>query len=136
MSQFWITDSDKSFEDFLKFTRALYEKERYIMWKWHTGKQRTEIQNNALHLYCQNLAVSLNDGGYDFMLVMNTDAEIPWSKVSAKEFLWRPIQKAITGKASTTRPTRAEYPQIYDALNSHLAIKYGISEPWPVKDRE
>jgi len=130
-----VTNNDQTFEDFMRFAKALYEKEKYVMWRWNTGKQRSELQNNALHLYCEQLAEALNDGGYDFMQVMNTDAELPWSKPSVKEFLWRPVQIAITGKSSTTRPTREEYPQIYEALNRHIATKWGVGVPWPVKEK-
>lgn len=133
MSQFWIANSKETSEQFIEFARTLYKKEHYVMWRWNTGKQRSELQNNAMHLYCEQLAEALNDAGYDFMQVMNTEADIPWSKESAKEFLWRPIQKSITGKTSTTRPTRDEYPKIYDALNNHLATKFGVGVPWPVK---
>ena len=132
MSQHWITDSDKSLEDFILFARMTHEKHKYILWRWTTGKQRSELQSNALHLYCGQLAEELNSAGYDFMQVMNNDAEIPWSKTSVKEFLWRPIQKSITGKSSTKLPSRDEYFQIYEALNRHIATRWGVSVPWPI----
>ena len=134
MSQHWITNSDRTFDDFLLFAREMQIKHKYMLWQWTTGQQRSALQNNSLHLYCGQLATGLNDAGFDFMQVMNTDALLPWAQPSVKEFLWRPIQKSITGKVSTKRPTREEYPMIYEALNRHIATRWGVSVPWPVKE--
>ena len=48
-----------------------------------------------------------------------------------KKFLWRPIQKAVTGKESTAHLKKEEYNQVYEVLNRHLADKFGVSVPFP-----
>ena len=66
------------------------------------AKQRTLTQNRCLHLFCEWLAETLNDAGKDMRSTLRHDVEIPWTRESVKEHLWRPIQKAMTEKHSTT----------------------------------
>ena len=57
--------------------------------------------------------------------------DIPWDRERIKEFLWRPIQVAMTGKASTTELNTVEPSEIYAVLDRHLGEKFGIHIPWP-----
>lgn len=96
-------------------------------------KQRTTTQNKAKHKYFELLAVALNDAGLDMRKVLKEGVDIPWNKDAVKEHLWRPIQKVITGKASTTELTTAEPSEIYNVLSRHISYKFGINIPWPSK---
>lgn len=101
------------------------------------AKQRTLTQNKALHLFLKKLAEVLNDAGYDMRRTLKHDAEIPWTTENAKEFLWRPIQKALTQKTSTTEITTVEPTQIHDVLCRHLGSKLGVvCPPWPKKNKK
>ena len=92
---------------------------------------RTPTQNNALHLYFEQLAETLNNAGLDVRVVLKPDVDIPWSKTMVKELLWRPIQKIYLKKKSTTRLTRAEVDQVYKILDRHLADKFGVLVDFP-----
>lgn len=93
---------------------------------------RTPTQNAALHLLLRQLAEQLNDAGFSMMRVLKHDAEIPWTEVSVKEHLWRPVQEAMTGKVSTADCDKLEYSDIWEALSRHLAQTLGITPlPWP-----
>lgn len=93
---------------------------------------RTLKQNAALHKFCEMLAEQLNDAGLDMRKVMKPDVDIPWSMLTAKEHLWRPVQKAMTDKTSTTEADTAEYSEIYSVLMRHLSEKFnGVYVPWP-----
>lgn len=95
-------------------------------------KQRTIQQNKALHKYCEMLAESLNSAGYEMKAVLAVkQVDVPWTRESVKEVLWRPIQEAMTGKESTTQLDRMEPSQIYEVLNRHIAQNFGVSVPWP-----
>lgn len=96
-------------------------------------KQRTLQQNAALHLYFQLVADTLNEAGLDMRAVLKPEVEIPWSKNSVKEFMWRPIQRLQLQKKSTTELTTKDIDIIYDTMNRHLA-KHGIHEPFPSID--
>lgn len=96
--------------------------------------KRTTQQNRALHLYFQMVADELNKAGLDMRVVLKPEIDIPWSKQSVKEFLWRPVQKAYLGKRSTTELTTTDIDAIYDTLNRHLSSRlgeFGTHIPFP-----
>jgi len=95
-----------------------------------TEKQRTIQQNKALHLYFQLIANALNDAGLDMRAVLKPGVEIPWTKQSIKDHLWRPIQKLYLKKQSTTELLSKDIDKIFDILNRHIA-KFGVSEAFP-----
>jgi hypothetical protein len=103
--------------------------------KASTGKTRTSLQNKCLHKWLGELADALNNAGLHMMLVLRHDAEIPWDMDLAKKFLWRPIQKVMTGHESTRDPTPKDYIAIQETLIAHLAKTQGVSVEWPSVDR-
>lgn len=96
-------------------------------------KQRTLKQNAAIHKYFSLLAQALNDAGYDMKKVLRPEIDISWNEYMVKEYLWRGLQKAMTGKVSTTELETHEISKVYEELNRHLASKLGISVPFPEK---
>ena len=127
----FIVNSDQSKAEFDEIMSQLYDKHKFLRIQVKTGRQRTSAQNRALHKYFQMLADALNDAGYDMQQTLRHDAEIPWSPEMVKELLWRPLQKAVLDKESTTEAHRGEYSKVYDVLNRHLSSKLGIHVPWP-----
>jgi hypothetical protein len=95
------------------------------------SEQRTLRQNAALHKYFQLLAERLNDAGLDLRAVLKPSIEIPWTKDSVKEHLWRPVQELCLKKDSTTELTTAEVGRVYEVLNRFLGEKHGVHEPFP-----
>lgn len=95
-------------------------------------KQRTSQQNRALHKWCELMATALNDAGYPLKAVLeHKTTDVDWSGPLVKEALWRPIQKAITGKTSTAELSKQEIDPIYETLNRHLGTHFHIHVPWP-----
>lgn len=129
-----IINSTHSKELFILQMSKLYDEHKYLRVTIKTGKQRTGLQNRSLHLYLTMLAEGLNDAGLDMKKTLKPDIDIPWTIENAKEFLWKPIQKALTKKDSTTKPTTKEYVYIYEVLSRHLVDKFGINIPWPRKE--
>ena len=134
MSEEWLVNSDHTKEMFLKHVEKMYNEHKYITFTYKTGKQRTKKQNSALHVYFKLLADKFNDAGLDMKKVLKPEIDIPWTEKTIKEFLWRPVQKAILDKSSTTKPDRKEYTEVYEVLNRHTAEKFGISLPFPSKE--
>jgi hypothetical protein len=91
--------------------------------------QRTDQQNKALHLWFEHLAEFLNDAGLDQRTVLKPSIEIPWTRESIKEQIWRPVQVAYLEKKSTTELQKDEIDKIYDILNRHLSEKFHVSLP-------
>lgn len=129
-----VINSQAAFDGYLDHLKDQWEKHKYLRVDMKIGKQRSLTQNKCLHLYCRQLADALNDAGLDFRQVIKDGVDVPWSPDMAKNYLWRPIQKAITKHESTTKPERAQYSEIYDVLNRHISAKFGIFVPWPSKD--
>ena len=83
-----------------------------------------------MHLWFDQLSTALNDAGLDKRVILKAETEIPWSRHSIKESMWRPVQKILLGKDSTTEPTPSQYIEIYEVINRKMAEK-GIHVPWP-----
>lgn len=127
---------------------ALAQAHRELDRQWHEhkwlevdfrrkAKQRTLTQNRALHLFCQWLADTLNEADLDMRKTLREDVEVPWTQASVKEYLWRPIQVAMTDKQSTTEITTVEPTDIHAVLSRHLGQRLGIVCPeWPKRDQE
>jgi len=98
--------------------------------------QRSEKQNKSIHLYFSHIAEELNNAGYTVQLVLKEKVDLEWDATKVKELLWRPAQKAITGKKSTIDLRKTgEIDYIYDHLNRHLAEKFHIHVPFPTQEQ-
>ena len=132
---FAVINSEQSLELFIQNLRATYQNKKWLMVQVTNEKQRSQLQNNALHLWCGMVANMLNEKGLDVREVLSVSKrqEIPWTTSAVKEHLWRPVQVAHCGKSSTTKASTKDYPAIYDALNKALGQSFGISVPWPTR---
>src|SRR3990167_6043254 len=96
--------------------------------------ERTISQNNALHKYCELIAIALNDAGYSIPEVLkHFKMEVEWSKENVKEILWRTAQERRFKKHSTTKLLKhKEIDLIYDVMNRFLGEKLHIENiPFP-----
>lgn len=132
MTDIQIND-DKALEDYIMFLRAKFKKDKAIKVSVKSAKTRSLTQNRALHLFCKQLSVALNDAGFDFREFVKEGYPVPFNEALVKEYLWGPIQRAVTGFDSSTKPEPKQYSEIYDALNMKL-LEHGLFVPWPCKD--
>lgn len=99
-------------------------------------KQRTFSQNSALHLWFDLLANELNEAGYTVQLVLKEKVDLDWDGSKVKELLWRPAQKAILGKNSTTELSKIEdIDKVFDHLNRHISERFGLSVQFPSQEQ-
>ena len=97
-----------------------------------TGGQRTNTQNNALHLWCQLCADFLNAAGLDQRVVLNPEAEIPWSKTAFMDGVWRVVQQAQYGTTSTRQLGKLDPSTVEETIRRHLLNTKGVDlPPWP-----
>ena len=95
-------------------------------------KTITSKQFNALHVWCEMVAESLNAAGLDQRIVLKPSVAIDWSKDSVKQYLFKPLLEAMTGKTSTTDQDTVEPSKVADTMARHLGEKFGITLPeWP-----
>lgn len=96
----------------------------------------TGRQQRSLHLWFSLLATELNAGGYSVQLVLKEKMDLDWDAAMVKDLLWRPAQKALVRKESTTKLTKTkEIDLIFDHLNRHIGEKFSVHVPWPHFDR-
>ena len=116
----------------LEFLAGIPDGSEIEMVKTKPGK-RTNRQNNSLHLYLSMLSKALTDAGLDMKKTLKPEIDIPWDEggVLAKKFLWKPLQEAILGVESTTKPDTKGYSQVYDVLHRAMSEKHGVNVSWP-----
>jgi len=129
-----LINSEQALEAAIVQLRMQFNEKKYIKAKLSYGRSRTLTQNRALHKFCQILADKLNEAGLDQKKVLKPEVEIPWTMEAVKEGLWKPVQEAVTGLKSTTKPETSQYSDIYEVLNRHLTTKLGVHVPWPTKE--
>ena len=101
-------------------------------------KKMTDTQRGSLHLWLEQVAVMLNDGGYDLPLFLSElgaqDVRIPCTKENLKERFYKPILKALTDKQSTEEQTTVDPNEVYLTASKILSEKFGIVPPaWPTR---
>ena len=78
---------------------------------------RSNPQNNAIHLYCSNLAKKLNDSGQSRNEVLNMlKTDLPWSLEGVKELLWKTMQKFKGYGTKTSKLKTNEVTEVYLSL--------------------
>jgi hypothetical protein len=94
--------------------------------------QRTDKQNRSLYKWFDQVADCLNDAGLDMKVVLKPEVEIPWTKESVKNHLWRPIQILMMDKESTAEMETVDPDKVARVISRHLASNLGIElPPWP-----
>jgi hypothetical protein len=131
--EFWVVNNKHSLQVFTKHIEHLYDTKGYVTLKWRTGKTRTHKQNNALHVYCRMLSEALNDAGYDMKKTLKQEVEIPWTTELVKQYLWKPVQEAVTGADSTSTAGTEDYDKVHQVLSKHLSEKFNVYIPFPAK---
>jgi hypothetical protein len=124
--------SSQDLEAYIKNIRIRFEKDKIIKVDAKSGKTRTLTQNASLHKFCSLLAQAMNEAGFDFRVFIKEGYPVPFTEELVKEYIWKPIQKAVTGHESTTKPEPKQYSEIYDVLNLKLA-EHGLYIPWPCR---
>lgn len=105
----------------------------------NTERQRSLKQNNALHKYLTMVAHELCNGGYSMQDVVKAIplVELIPNMSLVKEVIWRPIQKTVYDKKSTTELTTAEVNKVYEMVSMFLAKNFEIDLPFPsIEDSE
>lgn len=97
-------------------------------------RRRSPAQNNALHLYFEQLAGLLNSAGLDMRSVIRPEIEMEWTKYSVKTYLWKPLMAKMFGLKSVRDLTGEQISSVYENLNRIISERCGISVPFPSLD--
>ena len=93
----------------------------------------TAQQRKALHVGFEQIAATLNAAGLDQRKVLKPSVDIPWTKESVKEMIWRPVQEAMLKKKSTTELEKVgEIDEVWDVVMRFLGENHGVEYiPFP-----
>lgn len=98
-------------------------------------KQRTKLQNRAMHLWFRQCAECLNDSGLDMLIFferINFQLNLDWTDTAFKEKIWKYAQQDMLDKESTAELDTAEPSQICLLLTKAIAEQTGVTlPPWP-----
>ena len=131
----WTVKNKLQAEDFCK----------WIMEQQASGKEytysikemtRSISQNAALHATFRRLSTALNDAGYDMKSEQLTKKEIPWTEVSIKEVLFKPIIKHMFDADSTSKLTKEELGHAVEVLLREVGSRTGVSVSFNGEDME
>ena len=83
------------------------------------------------------LAQALNDAGYTVNSTEVLRLPVSWTGENIKEFLFRPIMKALyPDKKSTAELTKIEWSQVVEELNKALGERVGVHVPYPSEEKD
>ena len=87
---------------------------------------RSLKQNSSIHLWCDQIARTLNDNSLSISGTIKSD--VNWSMLTVKEIIFKPIVKALYNKDSTTKLDKNEFEKIIDNIILIFANK-GVTIP-------
>ena len=128
------TDIDKCFKwlDGV-LTDSLNKARKEIIVEVKSESPMSSAQRGALHVWCDQVAKVLNEGGYTFdSLHPITKVELsrPWDKMLVKEFLYKPTLSNFCEKTSTEDQSSVEPSVIVNALAKAYAMHVGVTLPF------
>ena len=94
---------------------------------------RTNKQSNAIHLYCDQVATSLNENGITAHQIFDSSVEGFWTPVMIKE-IWKKVQKSMYNTDSTTELEKTkQIDEIHKTLHRVFAERSGglVDIPFP-----
>ena len=130
----WLVKNKEQAEFFIQFIKREAEEGRERFYSV-VRANRTNKQNNALHLLFRQIAEELNGAGYTRPHPWGK-MEIPYSEVAVKEIFFQPIIRKMYEKEHSSDLTTKELSEAVDILLDALAQNTGISMfmPQHIKD--
>ncbi|MCA9367778.1 hypothetical protein KC887_05990 [Candidatus Kaiserbacteria bacterium] len=131
--QYWSLDTEEKREYFMAHVGQMILAGKKPVVKFEAPESHiTQRQFSALHVWCGQVAETLNNAGLDMKAVIKPEVSIDWNKHTVKEYLYKPILSAMTGKDSTTKQDTSEPNAVANTIARHLGEKFGVVLPeWP-----
>jgi hypothetical protein len=126
----WLVDQKHKAEAFCKFIHAELEEGRP---RFYTivHANRTNKQNNSLHLLFRQLAEGLNDAGFEIEHPFNPKFKLAYTENDIKKFFFMPIIKQAYEKDHTSDLTTKELSDACSAMIDSINQATGVYVPYP-----
>jgi hypothetical protein len=126
----WLVDNKDKKQFFINFVNHQYEQGKKIIYSIK-DTNRSDRQNNAMHLWFRQVAEELNERGCWVRHPFSEEFEMPFTEVLVKEMLYKPIGKALYNKESTRTLTTAEASEAIEVLIRWLSEHKQVYVPFP-----
>ena len=138
MSRYWTIDTPEQINAFLLDAAKRRAKGQSVVVKFEAPESHvTQKQTGAMHQWLGEVALLLNQCGLDQKAVLKPEVDISWTKDSVKQYLYKPVLEALTGKQSTKEQNTIEPSAVADHIARHLGDKFGVTLPaWPKRGRD
>jgi len=93
---------------------------------------RSMQQNKSLHLWCGQIANTLNHHGLYVSQVIKADTT--WTMETVKENIFKAVVKSLYNKNSTTKLNKNEFEKIIDVISLALGNKGVVVPPFPNRE--
>ena len=132
----YLLTSTADMYDLIKILGQAAEEGQHIVTIRRAKRQRTISQNKSLHLYCEEIAEKLTDGGYTqrkLWDVLKHGFDLPVTMEMVKD-VFRSVGKAMFKKESTADLTTIEIQEVYTSVDQGFAETTGCHAEWPSMD--
>tara|TARA_R110000796_G_C14299589_1_gene405059 strand:- start:7 stop:324 length:318 start_codon:yes stop_codon:yes gene_type:complete len=97
---------------------------------------KTDRQRNAIHLWFDQVAKTLNDSSIDKVVVieaLNTRGlDMQWTGESFKSDVYKPVYQKVTAQESTEEASTTDHDICYHGLVKYFGQEFGVQlPPWP-----
>tara|TARA_R110000803_G_scaffold1977_5_gene6509 strand:+ start:33 stop:914 length:882 start_codon:yes stop_codon:yes gene_type:complete len=121
----WLVSNKEQANNFCEFIMDQAEKANVISYSVKK-ETRTSAQNAALHSCFRRLADELNDAGFGIPHPFKKELEIPWTEISAKELLYKPIIRSLYDTDTTTKLTSEQLSKSASLLLIRIGELTGV----------
>lgn len=136
MPEYFQTNSEPSFNAFMKFARELYDEHKFITWSWRIGADRSLTQNALFHVWLTELAAHLIKCHKDEI----TKGMVDGTKKTVKGLFYREnpfdwmvhkVYCPITKREKTDYTSSADWKQgemflVLTFMQNYAAMKHGL----------
>lgn len=126
----WLVDSKDKANFFINFVLDQWQEGKTILY-YIKDTNRSDRQNNAMHLWFRQVAQELNDAGHWVRHPFSDTLEIPFTEVLVKEMLYKPVIKAMYEKESTAKLTPIQLSEAAEVLIRWLSEHKQVYVPFP-----
>ena len=129
----WLVQSKKQAEFFNKFVLEEAEAGRDRLYTL-VRATRSNKQNNTLALLCRRMAKALTEAGIEIPHPFKPGLEIPYTEVSIRELIYKPIIKAMFDAESSTQLDTAQFSESMEVLIDAVNRNTGVYVPIPSQE--
>jgi len=100
------------------------------------GGKMSKKQRGSLHVWCKQLADTLNDSGRYRVVtspISGRAMEVPWTLITVKEDIYKMVLAALTKKGSTEDQSTVEPSGVAMVISKHFGETGLICPPWPCR---